>query len=428
MKFENILEGLNFYDEVTIPEIIENNEDKIAFDKWEPVLPEEDATVTANMTFKAVFAEDENNNNVPDYRDTYFTVTFLDYDGTTIDSSKVLSGLSVTVPDNPEKESTAQYNYSFIGWYKGEVQITDFSNIQEDLTVTAKYSETVRTYTVTFVDHDDDLIETQIVEYGKSAIAPPNPTRDDYTFIKWDKAFDNITESITVKAIYEANLVGISAKERENAQLQFQVGSDSNIKDYIYVYKKYADGREVLAENNEYTTDFSTARVGDDIILTITLNEFTDQSLKYDITERPAYPTKFEVNYPNTTKYLECHSNWFSSQCDYTTTENTRYKYLEIIEHYDENISLSQVTAIYKNGNVVKLNISDMIRWSRYENGAYYDPVRLATRNDGDVMTSTLVIQYVDITYNRAGYGNFTIRFEYNADTNAFKAISEVQQ
>ena len=69
-----------------------------------------------------------------------------------------------------------------------------------------------------------------------------------------------------------------------------------------------------------------------------------------------------------------------------------------------------------------------MIRWSRYENGAYYDPVRLATRNDGDVMTSTLVIQYVDITYNRAGYGNFTIRFEYNADTNVFKAISEVQQ
>ena len=173
MKFENILEGLNFYDEVTVPEIIENNEDKIAFDEWEPVLPEENAKVTANMTFKAVFAKDENNNEIPDYRDTYFTVTFLDDDGTTIiDSSKVLSGLSVTVPDNPEKVSTAQYDYTFIGWYKGEVQITDFTNIQEDLTVTAKYSETVRKYKVIFKDYYGTSIKEVTVDYGTSVEAP----------------------------------------------------------------------------------------------------------------------------------------------------------------------------------------------------------------------------------------------------------------
>lgn len=172
MKFENILEGLNFYDEVTVPEIIENNEDKIAFDKWEPVLPEEDAKVTANMTFKAVFAKDENNNEIPDSRDTYFTVTFLDDDGTTIDSSKVLSGLSATVPNNPEKESTAQYDYTFIGWYKGEVQITDFTNIQEDLTVTAKYSETVRKYKVIFKDYYGTSIKEVTVDYGTSVEAP----------------------------------------------------------------------------------------------------------------------------------------------------------------------------------------------------------------------------------------------------------------
>ncbi len=172
MKFENILEGLNFYDEVKIPEIIENNEDKIAFDKWEPVLPEEDAKVTANMTFKAVFAKDENNNEIPDHRDTYLTVTFLDDDGSTISSSKVLFGLSVTVPNNPEKESTAQYNYSFIGWYKGEVQITDFTNIQEDLTVTAKYSETVRKYKVIFKDYYGTSIKEVTVDYGTSVEAP----------------------------------------------------------------------------------------------------------------------------------------------------------------------------------------------------------------------------------------------------------------
>ena len=217
MKFENILEGLNFYDEVTIPEIIENNEDKIAFDKWEPVLPEEDAKVTANMTFKAVFAKDENNNEIPDSRDTYFTVTFLDDDGTTIDSSKVLSGLSATVPNNPEKESTAQYDYTFIGWYKGEVQITDFTNIQEDLTVTAKYSETVRKYKVIFKDYYGTSIKEVTVDYGTSVEAPNVATEiklsgqnsiveftgwstDEYLFVKRElvvKAEYNMLKSST---------------------------------------------------------------------------------------------------------------------------------------------------------------------------------------------------------------------------------------
>ena len=217
MKFENILEGLNFYDEVTVPEIIENNEDKIAFDKWEPVLPEEDATVEGHMTFKAVFAEDENNNEIPDHRDTYLTVTFLDDDGSTISFSKVLTGLSVTVPNNPEKESTAQYNYSFIGWYKGEVQITDFSNIQEDLTVTAKYSETVRQYKVIFKDYFGDPIKEVTVDYGTSVEAPSVATEiklsgqnsiveftgwstDEYLFVKRElvvKAEYNMLKSST---------------------------------------------------------------------------------------------------------------------------------------------------------------------------------------------------------------------------------------
>ena len=217
MKFENILEGLNFYDEVTIPEIIENNEDKIAFDKWEPVLPEEDAKVTANMTFKAIFAKDENNNEIPDSRDTYFTVTFLDDDGSIISSSEVLSGLSATVPNNPEKGSTAQYNYSFIGWYKGEVQITDFTNIQEDLTVIAKYNETVRKYKVIFKDYYGTSIKEVTVDYGTSVEAPSVATEiklsgqnsiveftgwstDEYLFVKRElvvKAEYNMLKSST---------------------------------------------------------------------------------------------------------------------------------------------------------------------------------------------------------------------------------------
>ncbi|MBO5376139.1 MAG: InlB B-repeat-containing protein, partial [Bacilli bacterium] len=46
LKFEEILTGMKFYDEVKVPTIKEVKDDELAFDKWNPVLPEEDATVT----------------------------------------------------------------------------------------------------------------------------------------------------------------------------------------------------------------------------------------------------------------------------------------------------------------------------------------------------------------------------------------------
>jgi amidase len=58
-------------------------------------------------------------------------------------------------------------------------------------------------YTVTFVDWDGKVLNTQAVEHGKSATAPPNPKREKYTFTGWDKNFSNVTEDMTVTAQYE---------------------------------------------------------------------------------------------------------------------------------------------------------------------------------------------------------------------------------
>ncbi len=65
----------------------------------------------------------------------------------------------------------------------------------------------VTTYTVTFVDHDGTVLDTQEIASGEAATAPEDPVRDGYTFAGWDKAFDVVTENMTVTALYEKDEV-----------------------------------------------------------------------------------------------------------------------------------------------------------------------------------------------------------------------------
>ena len=71
------------------------------------------------------------------------------------------------------------------------------------------------TVTVTFVDFDGTVIETQTVPFGGAATSPEGLVRDGYAFVGWDKAIDYITESITVTAMYKktVTLNGTFAEE-----------------------------------------------------------------------------------------------------------------------------------------------------------------------------------------------------------------------
>ena len=143
--------------------------------------------ITADTTVTATYSSTVNS----------YTVTFVDYDGTVLNTQTVEYGKSATAPADPTRDGDAQYTYTFAGWD------TDFSKITADTTVTATYTSTVNSYTVTFVDYDGTVLDTQTVEYGKSATAPADPTRDGYTFTGWDTGFENITADITVTATYE---------------------------------------------------------------------------------------------------------------------------------------------------------------------------------------------------------------------------------
>ncbi|MDR1767179.1 MAG: InlB B-repeat-containing protein [Propionibacteriaceae bacterium] len=67
------------------------------------------------------------------------------------------------------------------------------------------YEYLAPSHTVTFVDGQGNTLKTEQVADGGAASAPPDPTRDGYTFAGWDVAFDHVTGDLTVTALWVKN-------------------------------------------------------------------------------------------------------------------------------------------------------------------------------------------------------------------------------
>ena len=117
-------------------------------------------------------------------------VKFVDWDGTVLSSVEVEKGKAATAATNPTREG-----YTFIGWDK------DFSNVTEDMVVTALYK--INRYKVDFVDWNYTLLKSDSVDWNTAAIAPAIPYRKGYTFTGWNKNYEHITSDETIMAQYE---------------------------------------------------------------------------------------------------------------------------------------------------------------------------------------------------------------------------------
>lgn len=116
---------------------------------------------------------------------------------------------SATTDTGETITATANTGYEFDKWTvtNGRVDdassaITTFYPTADGATATASFKKL--TYTVKFVDYDGTVLRTQTVEYGASATAPADPTRDGYNFSGWDTTYSNVTSDLTVTATYVA--------------------------------------------------------------------------------------------------------------------------------------------------------------------------------------------------------------------------------
>lgn len=97
--------------------------------------------------------------------------------------------------DSPYSKRPTKDGYTFTGW-----SVSDM-NVKTNIETTALFEK--KSFTVKFVDMNDNLIEEQTVFYGESAIAPEAPALDGYEFVKWDGDYTNIVDNSIFTAEYK---------------------------------------------------------------------------------------------------------------------------------------------------------------------------------------------------------------------------------
>ena len=88
------------------------------------------SAATSNRTFTLYDVRVDVNYTTYEMPNPTYTVTFKDWDGTTLKTQTVEEGASATAPNNPSRDG-----YTFIGWDNS------FNNITSDLIVTAQYTK-----------------------------------------------------------------------------------------------------------------------------------------------------------------------------------------------------------------------------------------------------------------------------------------------
>ena len=138
---------------------------------------------------------------------TFYTITFVNADGTELQSGKVREGtLPVYEGETPTQESV-QYEYTFVGW---SPEITTVSGIT---TYTAVYSEKIRSYTVRFLNSDNLELQSDVLDYGQM----PSYRGDEselsykteqyvYTFAGWTPEITTVTGDIDYTPIINSEI------------------------------------------------------------------------------------------------------------------------------------------------------------------------------------------------------------------------------
>ncbi len=161
--------------------------------------------------------------------DALYTVEWVNDDGTVLETDEnVPAG---TMPEfnseKPVKSGNEQYSYTFIGWTPEVTEVTG------NVTYKATYIETVNTYTITWLNEDGEVLDTDSVEYGQvpqyQGEIPEKEGNDEfsYSFGGWTPAITAVTGDATYQITYtpERNAYTVIWEDEDGTVLE----TDENV-------------------------------------------------------------------------------------------------------------------------------------------------------------------------------------------------------
>ena len=179
-----------------------------------------------------------------------YRVSFLDEDGTLLQSDMYHYGDKVTAPEAPTKESDVYGSYTFSGW---DNPVTDCI---ADATYTATYTIEYIDYTIIFKDWDGTELSRKTYHYGDKVTAPEAPVREKdstyaYTFAGWDSEVVACNGNATYTATYTKDFIDYTVIFKD------WDGTELSRKTYHYGDKVTAPEAPIREKDSTYTYTFA---------------------------------------------------------------------------------------------------------------------------------------------------------------------------
>ena len=231
----------------------------------EPTSTSEQPTSTSDPSTESSVPSTESS--VPTY-----TVTWLDEDGSLLraDTDVPEGTIPVYGPENPIKESDAQYTYAFSAW------VPEIAPVTSNVTYTASYASAVRSYEVTWLDDDGTLLRTDTLLYGATPNYGSIPSKENtaqytFSFASWVPEISSVTGEATYTASYNRELNsytitwldedGTLLKNDSVAYGRMPFYGESPTKEgneqYEYPFDKWVPNLSPVTGNATYTASYS---------------------------------------------------------------------------------------------------------------------------------------------------------------------------
>ena len=209
-----------------------------------------------------------------------YQVTFMDWNAKAVSKGWYSQGTlySDITPENPTREKSAQYSYTFSHWDPA-VPSGD-TPVSEDAIYRAVYDLTVNQYTVTFKDWDGTVLSENSYDYGTEAgsiIAPADPTREadarySYTFAGWTPSLVNVQSNAEYRATYSTTELTYTIIWKNHDGTVLETDTDvtygtipryngappmkTKSEKYSYEFSGWTPAVKIVTADAEYTAEF----------------------------------------------------------------------------------------------------------------------------------------------------------------------------